>query len=237
MRLFLGRRTLVRFRVCGMRRRLDHPAVPGRPAGPRPSVVREPGAVRGTRLIPEKRGGSCCGLDGADGPNMACEACDFLVGTRVDDCSLWQAVRLGSDAVHRVPVDGTHPGFLSWTEPAATGEATRLFEPIATSGGRSGAGQSCLRPTRKPTSSSYRSIPGRAGPGPPRVQPPRHTGCRCRRGCGCRWSRPRRTCRFRHRAACREMYSATTRFLCSPTLRSGSPWPPCSAACGPGGGS
>jgi hypothetical protein len=29
-----------------------------------------PGDIRGARLIPEKRGGACCGLDRADGPNM-----------------------------------------------------------------------------------------------------------------------------------------------------------------------
>ncbi|MGW4179488.1 hypothetical protein [Streptomyces rubiginosohelvolus] len=102
------------------------------------AVVIAPGDVRGTRLIPEKRGDSCCGLDGADGPNMVCEACDAPVATRVDDCSLWQAVRLGSDAVHRVPVDGTHPAPLSWAELVETEEATPLFEPIATWGGRWG---------------------------------------------------------------------------------------------------
>ncbi|MFF7491654.1 hypothetical protein [Streptomyces rubiginosohelvolus] len=102
------------------------------------AVVIAPGDVRGTRLIPEKRGDSCCGLDGADGPNMVCEACDAPVATRVDDCSLWQAVRLGSDAVHRVPVDGTHPAPLSWAELVETEEATPLFELIATWGGRWG---------------------------------------------------------------------------------------------------
>lgn len=69
---------------------------------------------------------------------MACGACDAPVATRVDDCSLWQAVRLGSDAVHRVPVDGPRPAPLSWAEPAETEEATPLFEPIATWGGLSG---------------------------------------------------------------------------------------------------
>ncbi|MFJ3981239.1 hypothetical protein [Streptomyces fungicidicus] len=104
---------------------------------PGASVI-APGDIRGTRLIPEKRGGACCGLDGADGPNMACEACDFPVATRVDDCSLWQAVRLSPDAVHRVPVDGTHAAPLSWSELAETGEKTPPFEPIATWGGRLG---------------------------------------------------------------------------------------------------
>ncbi|MFE4718774.1 hypothetical protein ACFRLW_20490 [Streptomyces sp. NPDC056728] len=97
---------------------------------PGASVI-APGDIRGTRLIPEKRGGACCGLDGADGPNMACEACDFPVATRVDDCSLWQAVRLSPDAVHRVPIDGIHAAPLSWAELAEEGEKTPLLEPIA----------------------------------------------------------------------------------------------------------
>ncbi|MFD4663482.1 MULTISPECIES: hypothetical protein [Streptomyces] len=105
---------------------------------PGASVI-APGDIRGTRLIPEARGGACCGLDGSDGPNMACEACDLPVATRVDDCSLWQAVRLSSDAVHRVPVDGHHAAPRSWTELAEKGEETPPFEPIATWGGRLGS--------------------------------------------------------------------------------------------------
>ncbi|MEU0600644.1 hypothetical protein ABZ484_20770 [Streptomyces sp. NPDC006393] len=105
---------------------------------PGASVI-APGDIRGTRLIPEKRGGACCGLDGADGPNMACETCDLPVATRVDDCSLWQAVRLNPDAVHRVPVYGAHAAPLSWAELAETAEKTPPFEPIATWGGRSGS--------------------------------------------------------------------------------------------------
>ncbi|WP_413760874.1 hypothetical protein [Streptomyces sp. MMBL 11-3] len=106
---------------------------------PGASVV-APGDIRGTRLIPEKRGGACCGLDGADGPNMACEACDLPVATRIDDCSLWQAVRLSPDAVRRVPVGGTRAAPLSWAELTAKGERTPPFEPIATWGGRLGPG-------------------------------------------------------------------------------------------------
>ncbi|MFJ6846706.1 hypothetical protein ACIQRE_29025 [Streptomyces griseoluteus] len=97
---------------------------------PGASVI-APGDIRGTRLIPEKRGGACCGLDGADGPNMACEACDLPVATRVDDCSLWQAVRLDAHAAHRVPVDGSHAAPLSWAELVEAGERTPLFEPMA----------------------------------------------------------------------------------------------------------
>ncbi|MFD5815793.1 hypothetical protein [Streptomyces sp. NPDC127038] len=105
---------------------------------PGASVV-APGDVRGTRLIPEKRGGACCGLDGADGPNMACLACDLPVATRIDDCSLWQAVRLTPDSVRRVPVEGPPVPSPSWAELAETGERTPPFEPIATWGGRLGA--------------------------------------------------------------------------------------------------
>lgn len=104
------------------------------------ATVIAPGDVRGTRLITEKRGGACCGLDGADGPNMACEACDLPVATRVDDCSLWQAVRLSSDAVRRVLAGGVHAAPLSWAELAEKGKDTPPFEPIATwEGGRFGS--------------------------------------------------------------------------------------------------
>ncbi|MGW3917035.1 hypothetical protein ACWEBX_36895, partial [Streptomyces sp. NPDC005070] len=105
---------------------------------PGASVI-APGDVSGTRLIPEKRGGACCGLDGADGCNMACEACDLPVASRVDDCSLWQQVRLGPDAVRRVRLDGVHATPLSWAELAETTEGTPPFEPIATWGGRMGS--------------------------------------------------------------------------------------------------
>ena len=104
---------------------------------PGASVI-APGDIRGTRLIPEKRGSACCGLDGADGPNMACARCDLPVATRVDDCSLWQAVRLGPDTVHRVPVDGAPAAPASWAELVHAGEPTSPFEPVATWGGRSG---------------------------------------------------------------------------------------------------
>lgn len=106
------------------------------------AIVIAPGDIRGTRLIPEKRGGACCGLDGADGPNMACEACGLPVATRVDDCSLWQAARLSSDAVRRVLVDGVHAAPFSWAELAELaekGESTPPLEPIATWGGRVGS--------------------------------------------------------------------------------------------------
>ena len=104
------------------------------------AIVIAPGDIRGTRLIPEKRGGSCCGLDGADGSNMACAACDQPVATRVDDCSLWQAARLSSDAVRRVLVGGVDGEPLSWAELVESEEGTSPFEPVATWGGSSGSG-------------------------------------------------------------------------------------------------
>ncbi|MGW5098395.1 hypothetical protein ACWEQ1_19960 [Streptomyces nodosus] len=102
------------------------------------TIVVAPGDIRGTRLIPDGRGGACCGLDGADGPNTVCEACDLPVATRVDDCSLWQAVWLSRDAVHRVLVDSVHAAPLSWAELSEKEESTPPFEPIATWGGQLG---------------------------------------------------------------------------------------------------
>ncbi|MFF5858582.1 hypothetical protein ACFY8B_23630 [Streptomyces sp. NPDC012751] len=102
------------------------------------SIVIAPGDARGTVLIPEMAGGYCCGLDGADGPNMACEACDLPVATRIDDCSLWQAVRLAPDAVCRLSVGDADSVPLTWTELVEEGKSTPPFEPIATWGSRLG---------------------------------------------------------------------------------------------------
>ncbi|MEU3268864.1 hypothetical protein [Streptomyces bacillaris] len=77
------------------------------PDGAPGSVVLAPGDVRGTRLLPERAAGSCCGLDGAEGPNMACATCGLPVASRIDDCSLWQAVWLAPGAVRPVLVDDT----------------------------------------------------------------------------------------------------------------------------------
>ncbi|WP_311589031.1 hypothetical protein [Streptomyces gottesmaniae] len=104
--------------------------------GPPGAVVIAPGDVRGTQLIPEKVGGYSCGLDGADGPNMACEACGLPVASRIDDCSLWQAVWLASNAVRHRRVGATAP--LSWSELMETPRTTPPFEPIATWGSRPG---------------------------------------------------------------------------------------------------
>ncbi|HEY3480123.1 MAG TPA: hypothetical protein VGL02_14595 [Streptomyces sp.] len=100
------------------------------------AIVIAPGDVHGTRLVPETGGGACCGLDGADGPNMACTGCDLPVAARVDDCSLWQAVRLSADAVRRVPAGGADVAPLSSAELVAEAEPTPLVEPIGTWGGR-----------------------------------------------------------------------------------------------------
>ncbi|MEU3771956.1 hypothetical protein AB0F11_01830 [Streptomyces sp. NPDC032472] len=108
-------------------------AVPG-------AVVIAPGDARGTRLVPQKGGGYCCGLDGGEGPNMACEACGLPVASRIDDCSLWQAVWLAPDAVRRLPVDGADAAALSWEKLAAEGKGTPPFEPIVRWGARPGAG-------------------------------------------------------------------------------------------------
>ncbi|MFI8083237.1 hypothetical protein ACIF6L_20875 [Kitasatospora sp. NPDC086009] len=105
------------------------------------AIVIAPGDARGTVLIPENRGGGyCCGLDGADGPNVACVECALPVASRIDDCSLWQAMWLAPNAVRRLPVDDTDGTPLSWAELMANGKGTPPFEPIATWGSRIRAG-------------------------------------------------------------------------------------------------
>ncbi|MCC9711262.1 hypothetical protein E4N62_42195 [Streptomyces sp. MNU76] len=113
-----------------------HAPVPALSDGPPGAVVIAPGDARGTLLIPEKAGGYCCGLDGADGPNMACEACGLPVASRIDDCSLWQAVWLSPNAVRRRRVGDSPP--LSWPELMETAQITRPFELIAAWGSISG---------------------------------------------------------------------------------------------------
>jgi hypothetical protein len=103
------------------------------------AIVIAPGDTRGTVLIPEKGGGYCCGLDGAEGPNMGCDACGLPVASRIDDCSLWQAVWLAPDAVRRLPVGGADAVPLSWEELMAQGKGTPPFEPIARWGERPGS--------------------------------------------------------------------------------------------------
>jgi hypothetical protein len=102
------------------------------------SIVIAPGDARGTLLIPERAGGYCCGFDGADGPNMACEECGLPVASRIDDCSLWQAVWLAPNAVRPLLVDGAASAPLSWAELLEEGKSTPPFEPVATWGSRLG---------------------------------------------------------------------------------------------------
>ncbi|MDT9690158.1 hypothetical protein Q5762_17795 [Streptomyces sp. P9(2023)] len=82
--------------------------------GDRGAIVVAPGDTRGTVLIPERCGGYCCGLDGGDGPNLACEQCGRAVATRVDDCSLWQAVWFAPHAVRRLGDDAPAGRDLGW---------------------------------------------------------------------------------------------------------------------------
>ncbi|WP_328873800.1 hypothetical protein OHT76_29065 [Streptomyces sp. NBC_00287] len=72
-------------------------------------IVLAPGDSRGLVLIPECCEGYCLGLDGGGGPNLACERCGRAVATRLDDCSLWQAVWLEPDAVRRLSTGGPAP--------------------------------------------------------------------------------------------------------------------------------
>ncbi|WP_405445379.1 hypothetical protein [Streptomyces erythrochromogenes] len=105
------------------------------------AAVIAPGDAHGTVLIPENRGGgNCCGLDGSAGPNVACAACALPVASRIDDCSLWQAMWLAPSAVRRLRVDGTDAVPRSWAELMAVGEGTPPFEPLAAWGSRLRAG-------------------------------------------------------------------------------------------------
>ncbi|QNS03602.1 hypothetical protein [Streptomyces xanthii] len=117
---------------------LPVPRLSDAPAG---AVVIAPGDVRGTRLVPEQSDGACCGMDGRDGPNMACASCASPVATRVDDCSLWQAVWFAPDAVRRMPTDGDAADPLAWEQVVDQVQPSAPFEPIATwGGGRYGTG-------------------------------------------------------------------------------------------------
>ncbi|MEU8760160.1 hypothetical protein [Streptomyces sp. NPDC048659] len=95
------------------------------------SVVIAPGDVRNAVLLPERRGSACCGFDGSGGPNMGCVECGLPVASRIDDCSLWQAVWLERDAVRRVPVEGADTELASWAELLAEGVGVPPAEPIA----------------------------------------------------------------------------------------------------------
>ncbi|EFL35738.1 conserved hypothetical protein [Streptomyces viridochromogenes DSM 40736] len=81
--------------------------VPALSFGAPGAVVVAPGDVRGTVLIPERCDGYCLGLDGRDGPNLACARCGRAVATRVDDCTFWQTVWLAPEAVQPLTTDGS----------------------------------------------------------------------------------------------------------------------------------
>lgn len=107
-----------------------HAPVPYVSDGVRGAIVIAPGDARGTRLIPERAGGYCCGLDWGDGPNMACVDCGLPVASRIDDCSLWQAVWFAPDAVRRHPVDGADTAPRPWAALTALGSGTPPVEAI-----------------------------------------------------------------------------------------------------------
>ncbi|MFJ8982367.1 hypothetical protein [Streptomyces sp. NPDC102282] len=115
-----------------------HAPLPALSDGAPGAVAIAPGDARGTVLIPEKGGGCYCGLGRGDGPNMACEACGLPVGSRIDDCSVWQVVWFAPSAVHRRSVDDSGTGVLSWTELLAAGKGTPPVEPITGWGSLSG---------------------------------------------------------------------------------------------------
>lgn len=102
--------------------------VPALSFGPSGAVVVTPGDVRGTVLILERCDGYCLGLDGRDGPNLACARCGRAVATRIDDCTFWQAVWLAPDAVQILTADGP-AGPANWETLTQEYEATPPVEP------------------------------------------------------------------------------------------------------------
>ncbi|WP_235037195.1 hypothetical protein [Actinomadura sp. K4S16] len=97
--------------------------------GPPGTILVAPGDVRGTRLIPERCDGYCMGLDGRGGPNLACVQCGQAVATRIDDCSLWQTVRLDPRAVRRLADDAPAPRVIRWDELREERPGTPPTEP------------------------------------------------------------------------------------------------------------
>ncbi|MEU8612673.1 hypothetical protein AB0C29_32250, partial [Actinoplanes sp. NPDC048791] len=100
-----------------------------RPGSPRGAVVIAPGDVRGTVFIPGRSEGYCYGLDGRDGPNLACERCGREVATRIDDCSYWQAVWLHPPAVHRLAGADDPQPVTSWEALPAQRPALPPIDP------------------------------------------------------------------------------------------------------------
>ncbi|MCH0539809.1 hypothetical protein I3F58_09575 [Streptomyces sp. MUM 203J] len=101
--------------------------VPALSYGPSGSIVLAPGDTRDTVVIPDRTDGLCCGTDGRDGPNLACEGCGEPVATLVDDCGHWQAVRFVPHAVHRLP-GGARAARLAWEDLAEQWPATPPVE-------------------------------------------------------------------------------------------------------------
>lgn len=105
------------------------PLPSGAPWRARGSIVIAPGDSRGTVLIPEKCAGYCMGIDGRDGPNLACERCGCAVATRWDDCGLWQAVWLEPNAVRRLPSGLSAVPIPGWDELDPAAHAVPPVEP------------------------------------------------------------------------------------------------------------
>ncbi|MDX3071111.1 hypothetical protein ACIP98_13610 [Streptomyces sp. NPDC088354] len=88
--------------------------------GPSGTVLLAPGDLRGTGLIAGRTGGYCLGINGGDGPNLACLDCAAPVGSRIDDCGAWQMVRLLPQAVAELPGPPERP-VMDWAELPADG--------------------------------------------------------------------------------------------------------------------
>ncbi|MFF4243740.1 hypothetical protein ACFYY2_04625 [Streptomyces sp. NPDC001822] len=116
-----------------------HAPVPTLSYGAPGAVVIAPGDARGTILIPEDNASGCCGTVGADGPNVVCAECSLPVASRIDDCSIWQALWLAPGAVRRLHVRGTDITPRSWADLLTEGKRTPPFAPITTWGSRSGS--------------------------------------------------------------------------------------------------
>ncbi|WP_169984522.1 hypothetical protein [Microbispora sp. H10836] len=84
--------------------------------GPPGAIALSPGDVRGTVPILERCDGLCCGLDGRNGPNLACERCGREAATRIDDCSYWHVVWLDPRAVRLADAGGSPRRMVAWEE-------------------------------------------------------------------------------------------------------------------------
>ncbi|GHJ94430.1 hypothetical protein SNE510_39490 [Streptomyces sp. NE5-10] len=74
------------------------------PCGTRNRMVLAPGDMRGTRLVPERCESHCLGITAGAEPNLVCLGCGLGVGSREDDCGLWQTVWYEPGAVVRRPL-------------------------------------------------------------------------------------------------------------------------------------